>query len=653
MLTLTRKEYSIAAETMGGALVWDAARGGQITGFAVKNDLAAHALLADGDVLPDLHFVVDGKRARLADVRADVAIARQQSDCVVIATRATLFDGLLEVTQEYELHEEGALFCNLAIDAPPGAEFELGECGLTFALRTHDTRRARWAYFTRVPTYKRDYSTVHAFVGFSMDRAPADAAEVRDLLPYLSLDLGWEGTRFYSNRVEFLLEDRTAYNDGPIAQTCTRAGVRGGRWQAQWFFQEGGTIPIRGRHRYRNRWGIMFGRARTRRGPDADPAVRNNALGAKICHCMYPYARAGDSWPWVSMPIKQIPEQPPQLYVGNPELSRVDEAADLGADTMVIHQFWMSNPGSNNEPPADYHAFDPEWLKAFTERCHARGMRVLPYVRGTEMWLQYSSFFEDFFESGRDGLYADWNTPFCMGHVKCSPLHVSAHHHFHFTKALRRRVGDGGVLIGHTSIANLVGSACFDVALGGEVSVRHDELLANPASAAYYAALDGMGAHLISGNLPDRIAFSSARAAALCAALGMTSHPFMEPDVPFAERVAFIKPLWDAMNSLPGSVVRLHNPAYAPTRAVQTAHDHLFPSLWQSDAGKALLLVTNMSETDESGVIELDTGELDVTDRATIRPLTIEGASAACTVDGRNIRVEGLPPERFAALLIG
>ena len=240
------------------------------------------------------------------------------------------------------------------------------------------------------------------------------------------------------------------------------------------YFLEGRTLAITGRLRYRNRWGLLFARARTQRGPDADPEVRNNALGCRLCHVKYPYAKAGEDWPWVSMPIKQIAEQPPQLFAGNPALKRADEAAQAGADTIILHQFWMRNPGTNNEPPADYQAEDPKWLKAFTGRCHRNGMRVLYYIRGTEQWLQYATFFEDYLKRDFDGLYADWNTPFFMGYVKCSPLHVSLHNYFHFTRALRQRVGPRGLLIGHTNGANSLTLANFDVALSGETSVRHD-----------------------------------------------------------------------------------------------------------------------------------------------------------------------------------
>lgn len=653
MLALRRKGSTLSVETMGGIVTWDAACGGQISGFVVKDELSSHSLLPKKGVLPDLRFIVDGRPVLLSGATAAVKVTQREAGFVKIMTTASLARGALNVVQEYEVHEEGALFCNLAIETPGGKRFDLSDASLNLAIDTASTRKARWGCFTREPKYKRDYSTVHAFVGFKMFRELSDKADARELYPYLSLDLGWEATRFFSSHVEFLLEDWTEYKDGPLSDTRTRVGMEDGVWQAHWHFHAGKALRVVGPCRYRNRWGIMFGRARTQSGAEADPAVRNNLLGSRICHCMYPYARQADTWPWVSMPIKQVAVQKPQLFQGNPELARVDEAKRLGADTMIVHQFWMRNPGSNNEPIADYVPSDPKWLRAFTARAHRKGMRVLYYVRGTEMWQQFTTYFEDFLEKDRDGLYADWNTPFCMGYVKCSPLHVSAHNYFHFTKAQRRRVGAGGVLLGHTGNANLLASACYDVAIGGEFSVQHDQLLSHPESSAYYAYVNCMGAHLISGNLPDRIAFSSPKAAAICAALGMTSHPFMEPGVTFDERVAFIKPLWDAMGRLPGKVVRLHNPAYIPTRAVTTGAETLYPSLWQSDAGKALLLVTNMGERAAAGAVELDLRELDVPARAKVVPVAVPGTFGGARVDGTTVTVKGMPSLAYTALLIG
>jgi hypothetical protein len=109
--------------------------------------------------------------------------------------------------------------------------------------------------------------------------------------------------------------------------------------------------------------------------------------------------------------------------------------------------------------------------------------------------------------------------------------------------------------------------------------------------------------------------------------------------------------LWDSMSSLPGNVVRLHNPAYAPTRALSPDTGDLFPSLWQSDAGKALLLVTNMGDSPSNGEVELNLSELDVPAGAKLRPLTIDGV-ASCSADGNAIKVQGLEPQWFCAALV-
>ena len=582
MLKVRRRGSSFTVETGGGRLVRDARRGGLITDFTVYNALEHRPLVPPGGVLADVTASVNGTLVRLSDGQAEMQVAKRLEDYLVLSTRTRLADGRLEIVQDYEVHEEGAVFVHLAISVSSEAALDLADIAIPVRLKV-DARKARWGYYTRQPKYKRDYSTIHAFVGFSLFRALAEGDDLRELLPYVSLDLGWEKTRFYSNRLEFLMEDWTAFGDGPTTDTRSQIRTEAGVFQLDWHFHEGRALRVTGPYRYRNRWALIFGRARSEGAADSDPAVRNTLLGCRICHCMYPYARLGDRWPWVSMPIKQIPEQPPQLFRGNPELRRVDEAAALGANTMIIHQFWMRNPGSNNEPIADYIPNDRRWLKAFVARCHRAGMRVLFYARGTEMWQMYSPFFEEFLRPGVDGLYVDWNTPFCMGYVKCSPLHVSAHNYFHFAKALRMRVGPGGALIGHTGNSNLLAYAPFDAAIGGEFSVRHDELLTHPESTAYFAGLDCMGGHLISGNLPDRLLFSSPKAAAVCAAFGMASHPFMEPGVPFAERVAFIKPLWDSLAVLKGRIMRLHNPAYIPTRAVSIGTENLYSSLWKND----------------------------------------------------------------------
>ena len=654
MLALTRRGSTITVETMGGRVVIDADRGGQLVDLVVKDELFTHPLLAAGEVLPALQFVLDGERIRMVDTRVQMEIVVREPDFVRILTRARLHRGAVEVTQEYEIHEEGILFSHLCIEIPSGKKIELGDCSLAVTLDLGSTRRARWGHFMRDCTFKRDFSSLHALPMFKGFLTLDQSVEASELLPLVSLDVGWEATRFCSNHLEFFLEDWAALGDGPRQQqTGTRVCRDRGLWRIHWRLFQGQAAAVEGPYRYRNRWGLAFGRARTVAGADADPAVRNNALGSRVCHLKVPYGRKGYRWPWVSMPIKQVAEQADQLFVANPSVSCADEAADLGANLMIIHQFWMENPGSNNEPVSDYRPKDPDWLREFTERCHQRGMRVLLYARGTEMWFHFSPFFEEFLEADRDGVYVDWNTPFSMGALRCSPMHVSLHNYFHFTKAVRSRVGQAGLMVGHAGFANLVSLACFDVLLGGETSVRHDELLASPESSAYYAHLDCCGAHLIGGNMGDRRAFAGSKAAAICAAFGMTSQVNMEPDTSFADRVAFIKPLWDAMGRLPGRITRYHNPAYAPTRAVWTEAPTLYPSLWQDDSGHALLVVTNLGDRAVSGTVEVRKDQLDVSANAPLELLAIDGTFQGVRVAGGTVTVENVPPHRYTALLIG
>lgn len=645
-----REGNKLVVETGVGILEWDAERGGQISRLVVKDDLFAHPLLTDGAV-PDLRFTLNGRPVILSDSRADLDVISETPERIVIRGTASVADGALQIEMIYEVFREGVVFCEMGIDVPSDKKLDLSNASFNISLKSGDAKSLRWGHFLRDAWTKRDATGIHALTKTKLFQPRGESADERQLFPFISLDLGWEATRYASNHIEFFMEDWVAFDEGDTANTRTQVAQSGDQWQLRWSFYDGASAHIAGPWRYRNKWGFAMGRARTESGAGVDPTVRNNALGCRLAHCMYPYARQGDRWPWAVMPIKQISVQPPQLFKGNPDISRADEAADLGANIMIIHQFWMTNGGSNNEPAAEYKALDPKWLKGFVDRCHERKMRVLLYNRGTEQYQMYSSFFEDYMRKDTDGLYSDWATPFAMGYVKASNYHVSMYNYFMFARELRRRVGENGVLIGHSGVPTGTAVSSFDALLGGEISIRHDELLTDPEQSVYYSLLDASGSHLISGNLPDREAFSGRMALAVCAALGMTGHPFMEPDAHFSQPAAYIKPLWDSMNSLPGNVVKLHNPAYAPTRAVSCDSDSLFPSLWQSDAGKALLLVTNMGKSPASGGVEVSLSELDVPNTAKLRPLTLDGV-ASCAADGTTLQVQNLQPQWFCAAVV-
>lgn len=653
MLNVTEDRTGITVETGSFAILVESACGGQLGSLLIKDDGGEHTLTPPRRPVAAFSVTTDAGRFELASATATLSLTRPAPDYVRIAAQADLPGCGLRVTQEWEIHETGTVFNTFAIELPAGREAVLRDCELSIALTPGEIKTGWWNRFSRQMVYKRDYSSVHPYTKAAMRLPFTEAADAPELFPVVALDLGWSATRFASNHIEFLLEDGTAFDDGNPAHTRTRVWAGNGSWEMAWHFWSGGSLKLTGPRRYRNRWGFMIGRARTRRGAGADPVMRNNLLGCRMCHIKYPYAKVGADWPWVVMPIKQIAEQEPQLFEGNPGVERADEAAQAGADTVILHQFWMRNPGTNNEPPADYIADNPAWMKAFIDRCHARGMKVLPYIRGTEQWCQYTPFFEDYCRKDWDGLYADWNTPFFMGYVKASPLHLSLYSYFHFTRSLRMRVGNAGALVGHTNNANMLSLAFFDAALSGETSVRHDELLVNPEMTAYFAGIDFAGAHLISGNLPDRKAFASPTAMALCAALGMASQPALEPGKDFGACSAYMKPLWDALRSLPGTISRLHNPCYAPTRAVAAENASLFPCLWESDAHGALLVVTRIGNAEGDLSATLNLKELDLPAGARIQPLPIAGTFQGGRVSGQTVSLPGMATGSIAAFKIG
>ena len=653
MLMVTQEQSGIRVETGSFRIFVNASCGGQITELSVKDDGFTRPLEAARCPVAQFTALSDTGRVDLTSATATLALSRPAPDYVRILAQSELPGIGLRVSQEWEIHESGALFNTFALELPAGRETVLRDCSLAITLAPGPVKTALWTRFSRHMVYKRDYSSIHPYTQAASRLPFSESADAPELFPLVALDLGWDATRFASNHIEFLMEDGAAFDDGDPLHTRTRVWAEDGRWQAHWHFWSGPALPLSGPRRYRNRWGLLVGRARTQRGADADPTTRNNLLGCRMCHIKYPYARQGSDWPWVVMPIKQIAEQEPQLFEGNPGVERADEAARAGADTVILHQFWMRNPGTNNEPPADYIPFDPLWMKAFIDRCHDQGMKVLPYIRGTEQWCQFTPFFEDYCRKDWDGLYADWNTPFFMGYVKASPLHLSLYSYFHFTRSLRQRVGPAGALLGHTNHANMLTLACFDAALSGETSVRHDELLVSPEMTAAFAGIDFAGAHLISGNLPDRKAFASPTAMALCAALGMASQPALEPGKDFGACSAYMKPLWDSLRSLPGAVRRLHNPCYAPTRAVAAENASLFPCLWESENRGALLVVTRIGNTEGELSATVRLKELDLPVGARLTPLPIAGTFQGGAVSGETVNLPGMPTGSIAAFKIG
>ena len=447
------------------------------------------------------------------------------------------------------------------------------------------------------------------------------------------------------------MEDDSSIGGEMLAPTSTVSREQRGRWRHQWKLARNNRETFTTPFFYRNKWALFIGSARTESGPKADPVRRNNLLGARVCHVMYPYIYGLRNWPWSSVPVRQTFYQDVQIAKEKPTLRTVDQAAKLGCNVLLIHQFWMENGGSNGEPMANYQVRDPKWMKAFVRRAHEKNMRVVLYIRGVEHYSLYMDFFEKYLKRNWDGLYADWATPFGMGFAKSTERHSSVYNYFMFTRALRERVGEGGVLIGHTMMQSAASYACFDATVTGEFSVLHSGLLADPAVSASYAGMACVGVHLIAGNAPDRAEFSSQKAAAYAAGLGWANHPFAEPGLDFAKVSAFTKPLRDMINRLSSDPVRMYNPSVEPDAFAKWSSDALYPLAYRDKAGNVLIMVTNLSTRTVSGYVDVDAAKLGAKAGASLKALKFSNTPTA-TIQGSRIRVGKLKPYEFCGVML-
>jgi hypothetical protein len=650
MFNVQKSKKQITIETGNAIYGWDAARGGQLTQLTIKDGEHRRTMLDPGRAAPNLTLKLPGGTVSVADYPAEFSTVYEEPGYLVFACRSQIGDAFT-FEQQYEVFQESVVFCEFRLAVNPGKKVRISSADMGFDLNLARAGNLRSTSVSRDPYLKQDVTTSHVLGAIKVAQERQTPIHADQLIAMVGLDLGWDTTRCYSHRLEMIIEDNSSIGGGMLAPTSTVSEERRGRWQHQWRLCRNGRETLEAPFFYRNKWALYVGSARTEAGPKADPVRRNNVLGARICHVMYPYVYATRNWPWCSVPMRQTFYQDVQLGTKNPPLSDLDKAAKLGCNVVLIHQFWMKNGGSNGEPMADYRPHDPKWLKAFIKRAHHHGMRVLMYMRGIEQYSMYFDFFEKYLKRNFDGLYMDWATPFAMGYTKSTPKHSSVYNYFMFTRALRKRVGENGVLIGHSIVQAASSYATFDATVTGEFSVLHAGLLAAPLISASYAGIACVGAHLIAGNSPDRAAFSGPKAVGFAAGLGWANHPFMEPGKNFTQCSAFAKPLWDMINCLESDPVKMFNPAVQPDRFASWSDEGLYPLAYKDKAGNVLVTVANLGETTVTGRVELDLGKLGLKPGVTLKALRIRNAARA-RIEGRTIVVDDLKPYAFCGVMV-
>ncbi len=650
MFKVQKSDSMIAVETGNGIYRWDAANGGFLTQFTLKESGAQHRIF-DEAIAPTIHMTINGQAVDLSASEARFS-PEYEEESYLVFNAVSEIAGAFQFEQQYSVFEEGAIFCEFRIMAKDGAKARVSDVDMRVSLDIHDARNIRANYLSRDLYIKQDVTVPHVLGSVNV-ALPRTQSILKDhLVPSIGLDLGWGNTRHYSNRVEICIEDSTSFGNQMLGATSTLSEEEDGTWVTRWTIGENVDETFSAPFFYRNKWALFCASARTQRGEGSDPVLRNNIMGAKICHVMYPYVYGQRNWPWSSVPLKQVFYQDVQIAKGNPGLERIDEAIALGAEILIIHQFWMTCGGSNGEPMASYKPHDPAWLKAFVDKAHEKGMRVLFYMRGIEQYMMYADFFDTYLKKDWDGLYIDWASPFLMGFAKSTVKHSSIFNWFMFTRALREKVGKNGILVGHTTMQSPSNYALFDVALTGEFSVLHSGLLAVPEISTSYAGQACCGLHLIAGNAPDRRAFSSQKAVAYAAGLGWSNHPFMEPGFEFAHSCGFTLPLWRLLSQLDGEPRRTINPSAESTRAVTWSDDALYPLVYLDAKGNALVLVTNMTGNTVSGEVTVDTAALGLPAGASLTVIDGGEGTQAPRVEGQRIIVEDMGAYMIAGVLI-
>lgn len=649
MFKIEKSERRISIETGNAIYRWEGKQGGQLTELTLKDGASRRELISPDRPAPNLTLSISGKKYSVADFPATFTVQYEEAGYIIFSASSTIAKTFI-FEQQYEVFRESVIFCEFRLAMLPKKEAIVSSAEMGFNLNLQKAKNLKVNYVSRDPYLKQDVTTTHVLANIKVANNRNEKINCKHLLAMTGLDAGWDNTKCYSHRIEFVLEDNSSLGGEMLAPTATISQEEKNRWVHIWKLCLNKTEALKEPFFYRNKWGLFIASARTEAGPTADPVRRNNVLGARVCHVMYPYIYGIRNWPWCSVPTRQTFYQDVQLAKENPPLKAVAEAASLGANVLLIHQFWMKNGGSNGEPMSNYRPQDPKWLKAFIAAAHKKGMRVLLYMRGIEQYSLYDEFFEKYLKRNFDGLYIDWAAPFAMGFAKSTPLHSSVYNYFMFTRALRKRVGEQGVLIGHSTLQSASSYACFDAAVTGEFSVLHSGLISTPEIAASYGGSACIGPHLIAGNSPDRAMFSGQRAAGFAAGLCWANHPFLEPGKSFTQCSAFAKPLWDMINSLSTDPVRVFNPSVEPVSFAKESHPSLYPVAYKDRKGNILITITNLSDAPVTGSIEINRTILGLKKSAVFHTLKIKKAATA-TVKGDVITVKNLKPYFFCGIL--
>ena len=419
-----------------------------------------------------------------------------------------------------------------------------------------------WAYWERPDCACADI--IQALGGIKRNLQAGETVEMDAMVaPFASFDFGVGGCR--DKHIEWFMEGSNSLGADPDNVRTVLQWDMGTPHLAWDFLRERRSNPGRP-WQWRNQWGWTLCRAPRRR---RHPPLR-----------MYHYLDFARRYP---------------------SDGQIAGMADEGADLLILHEEWRSDPQDGASP------YDEAEFQRVTDSVHRRGMALAVYIRGNEMSVREdgADWFDHLLMADRDGLYMDFGTPICFaaGQDETYPGGRIGFREWCLTmRELRERVGEHGVLLSHSgpffAACGMTGLIDGYVAGEGERGI----LLRDRTAHAYFSGLSVAPPTMWTAAFPD---YRSPRAVPFLASVGQMPHVTLgtqiessslhHPNTPGV--VTFARPLWRLWGILHGrhdlEVLHEQNaPAMFASDSAETA-----ACLFETEEGDRLLVIANMAET--------------------------------------------------------
>ena len=230
MLKVTRADDRIRVETGTVIFEWDLTRGGQIVRCDLKGCDTRHSLLTGDEPVPNLKLDLGDRVVSFADSPVEVSFSREDDECVIFTTKSDLAE-LFDVEQQFEVFREGIVFCTFFMILKNGKKTTVRNAEMNFPLDVASAKNMRSNYVTRDPYIKQDATIIHVLTQTKVCIERDAEIDFDQLLAMFGLDLGWEESRYFSNRVEMVIEDSTSIGEEMYGKVRTIAGPSDDGWR--------------------------------------------------------------------------------------------------------------------------------------------------------------------------------------------------------------------------------------------------------------------------------------------------------------------------------------------------------------------------------------------------------------------------------------